>query len=33
VVTWFDNEWGYANRMVDVAVAWSQMRAGGMSDV
>jgi len=24
VLTWFDNEWGYANRMVDVAVAWGK---------
>ncbi|MCP4186579.1 MAG: type I glyceraldehyde-3-phosphate dehydrogenase [Gammaproteobacteria bacterium] len=23
VLTWFDNEWGYANRMIDVALAWS----------
>ncbi len=22
VLTWFDNEWGYANRMLDVASAW-----------
>lgn len=22
VLTWFDNEWGYANRMLDVALAW-----------
>ncbi len=24
VLTWFDNEWGYANRMLDVAMAWQQ---------
>ena len=24
VLTWFDNEWGYANRMLDVARYWSQ---------
>ena len=24
VLTWFDNEWGYANRMLDVALAWWQ---------
>lgn len=24
VLIWFDNEWGYANRMVDVACAWSK---------
>lgn len=24
VLTWFDNEWGYANRMVDVAMAWGK---------
>ena len=23
VLTWFDNEWGYANRMLDVARYWS----------
>ncbi|MEZ5502100.1 MAG: glyceraldehyde 3-phosphate dehydrogenase NAD-binding domain-containing protein [Halioglobus sp.] len=23
VLTWFDNEWGYANRMLDVAQYWS----------
>ena len=23
VLTWFDNEWGYANRMLDVALYWS----------
>lgn len=23
VLTWFDNEWGYANRMLDVAALWS----------
>ena len=22
VLTWFDNEWGYANRMLDVARFW-----------
>jgi len=22
VLTWFDNEWGYANRMLDVARYW-----------
>lgn len=24
VLTWFDNEWGYANRMIDVACAWKR---------
>ncbi len=24
VLTWFDNEWGYANRMIDVASAWAK---------
>ncbi len=24
ILTWFDNEWGYANRMVDVAMAWGK---------
>ncbi|GAB2196842.1 type I glyceraldehyde-3-phosphate dehydrogenase [Sessilibacter sp. MAH4] len=23
--TWFDNEWGYANRMIDVAAYWSSL--------
>ena len=22
VLTWFDNEWGYANRMLDVIAGW-----------
>ncbi len=26
VLTWFDNEWGYANRMLDVAAHWAQLR-------
>ncbi|MEH6568451.1 MAG: type I glyceraldehyde-3-phosphate dehydrogenase [Halioglobus sp.] len=25
VLTWFDNEWGYANRMIDVAAHWSNL--------
>ena len=25
VLTWFDNEWGYANRMLDVARYWSDL--------
>lgn len=25
VLTWFDNEWGYANRMLDVASYWSAL--------
>jgi len=25
VLTWFDNEWGYANRMLDVAHHWIQL--------
>lgn len=24
ILVWFDNEWGYANRMLDVAMAWSE---------
>jgi erythrose-4-phosphate dehydrogenase len=27
VLTWFDNEWGYANRMLDVARYWSDLSA------
>ena len=26
VLTWFDNEWGYANRMLDVAAYWGQLK-------
>ncbi|HWK53776.1 MAG TPA: glyceraldehyde 3-phosphate dehydrogenase NAD-binding domain-containing protein [Hyphomicrobiales bacterium] len=26
VLTWFDNEWGYANRMLDVARYWSLLQ-------
>lgn len=25
VLVWFDNEWGYANRMLDLAVAWKSL--------
>ena len=25
VLTWFDNEWGYANRMLDVASYWGRL--------
>lgn len=25
VLTWFDNEWGYANRMLDVAACWAAL--------
>ena len=25
VLTWFDNEWGYANRMLDVAKFWGEL--------
>jgi glyceraldehyde 3-phosphate dehydrogenase/D-erythrose 4-phosphate dehydrogenase len=25
VLTWFDNEWGYANRMLDVLACWSAL--------
>jgi glyceraldehyde-3-phosphate dehydrogenase/erythrose-4-phosphate dehydrogenase len=24
VLIWFDNEWGYANRMLDVAEHWAK---------
>jgi glyceraldehyde-3-phosphate dehydrogenase/erythrose-4-phosphate dehydrogenase len=23
VLTWFDNEWAFANRMLDVLLAWT----------
>jgi glyceraldehyde 3-phosphate dehydrogenase len=26
VCSWYDNEWGFSNRMLDTALAWS--RAG-----
>jgi glyceraldehyde-3-phosphate dehydrogenase/erythrose-4-phosphate dehydrogenase len=26
VLTWFDNEWGYANRMLDVAAHWASVK-------
>jgi erythrose-4-phosphate dehydrogenase len=29
VLTWFDNEWGYANRMLDVALYWTARDPGG----
>lgn len=33
LLVWFDNEWGFANRMLDVAVCWAERmasrRAGG----
>ncbi|MEM8942650.1 MAG: erythrose-4-phosphate dehydrogenase, partial [Pseudomonadota bacterium] len=25
VLTWFDNEWAYANRMLDIAAYWGQL--------
>ena len=24
VCSWYDNEWGFSNRMLDTAVAWSK---------
>ncbi len=29
VLIWFDNEWGYANRMLDVALYWVDAARGG----
>ena len=29
VLTWFDNEWGYANRMLDVALYWCARCSSG----
>src|SRR5690606_17929083 len=29
VLAWFDNEWGYANRMLDVAVEWTAVADAG----
>lgn len=26
VLSWYDNEWGFSNRMLDVAWAWSQLK-------
>ncbi len=28
VLAWYDNEWGFSNRMLDVAVAWMNVSAG-----
>ena len=25
ILIWFDNEWAYASRMIDVALAWEQL--------
>lgn len=32
VLIWFDNEWGYANRMLDVALYWSAGAHAGKGD-
>jgi len=24
ILIWFDNEWAYASRLIDVALAWQQ---------
>ena len=26
ILAWYDNEWGFSNRMLDVAHAWMQVR-------
>ena len=26
MLCWFDNEWGFANRMVDVAISWLSLK-------
>lgn len=26
VCAWYDNEWGFSNRMLDTVTAWSQVR-------
>ena len=26
VCSWYDNEWGFSNRMLDTALAWSQAK-------
>ena len=28
MLVWFDNEWGFANRMLDVLLAWPLPQAG-----
>ena len=28
ILVWFDNEWGYANRMLDVVTEWTKERGG-----
>jgi glyceraldehyde 3-phosphate dehydrogenase len=30
VLAWYDNEWGFSNRMLDVAATWLQLSARGM---
>lgn len=32
ILAWYDNEWGFSNRMLDVAVAFMQANASGTSD-
>ena len=29
ILAWYDNEWGYANRMVELAAPWRRASAGG----
>lgn len=29
VLAWYDNEWGFSNRMLDVAAAWMQVSSAG----
>ena len=29
VLAWYDNEWGFSNRMLDVALAWEDSKIAG----
>jgi glyceraldehyde-3-phosphate dehydrogenase/erythrose-4-phosphate dehydrogenase len=33
ILIWFDNEWAYASRMIDVALAWEQLISVSRSSV
>jgi glyceraldehyde-3-phosphate dehydrogenase type I len=33
VLCWFDNEWGFANRMLDVSLAWMRNTGAGRAPV
>ena len=31
VCAWYDNEWGFSNRMLDTALAWSRAAVSGLA--